>query len=175
MSTSVGIVEILLVILISTFFSIGGGNGPLAVIQDQWVKSGALDAGLFAWVFALSYLAPGPRVGFLSGIGYYLHGLPGAMAAIIGIVIPTCIGASAVSYGLKKLQPIIKKISLSAGFVISGMIAVAAWGTALPLRLGVGELIAVLIVAFIVAKWKTEPIWIILGGAVFGLMVWAWI
>lgn len=170
MSTSVGMIEILIVVMISTFFSIGGGNGPLAVIQNQWVKSGVLDAGLFTWVIALSYLAPGPRVGFLSGIGYYLYGLPGAIAALIGVIIPTCIGSSAISYGLNKIEPIIKKISLSAGFVISGLIAVAAWGTAIPMQLEIWEMLAVLVISFIVGKWKIEPVWIILGGALFGFI-----
>ncbi|WP_102346211.1 chromate transporter [Bacillus sp. Marseille-P3661] len=170
MSTSVGVIEIMMVIMFSTLFSIGGGNGPLAVIQNQWVKTGVLDAGLFTWAIALSYLAPGPRAGFLSGIGYYMYGFPGAIAAVIGIVIPTCIGSSLISFGLKKIEPIIKKVTLSAGFVISGLITVAAWETAVPMELVGMEIFAVIVISFVISKWKIEPIWIILGAAFLGLI-----
>ena len=81
----VGLFEVFLVTALSSLFSIGGGNGPAAVIQDRWVGTGALDPGLFAWALALGYLSPGPKAGFLAGVGYYVHGVTGAVAAIVGI------------------------------------------------------------------------------------------
>jgi chromate transporter len=172
MTGSVGIFEILVVILLSSLFSIGGGNGPIAVIQNQWVTPGILDPGLFAWAFALSSLTPGPRVGFISGIGYYLYGFPGALAAVIGIVVPTCIATSFVSYGYSRLQPIIKRISLPAGFIIAGMIAAAAWGMLTPMNLGIWEILGVAGVAVLVGWKNVEPLIVVLGSAGVGLLWW---
>jgi chromate transporter len=169
---SVGFIEIVLVILLSSLFSIGGGNGPIAVIQDQWVTPGLLEPSLFAWAIALGYLSPGPKAGFLSGIGYYMYGLPGALAAIVGIVAPTCVGAAAVSYWFTKLQPVIKRISLPAGFVIAGMITAAAWHLALPMELTGIEIGGAAIVAGLVGWRNLEPAIVVLGSAALGLLWW---
>lgn len=169
---TVGVVEIMTVVLVSCLFSLGGGNGPLAVIQDRWVSKGLLDPGLFAWAIALGYLSPGPKAGFLSGVGYYMYGLPGAAAAIAGIVIPTWIGSAGVSYGYDRLAPVIKAISLPAGFVIAGMITAAAWDMARPMALGGLEIAAVGMVAVAVAWRNLEPAFVVLGAAFAGLVWW---
>lgn len=172
MSGSVSLFQVFVVILISSVFSLGGGNGTTAVIQSQWVKPGHLDPALFAWAIALSHLTPGPKAGFLSGVGYYLHGLPGAVAAMLGIIIPTCISAAGTTYLLGRLQPIVNRIRLAAGFIIAGMIAAAAWGTAAPMDLNGFELLAVAVVAILVGWRNVEPVVVILGGAVVGLLWW---
>jgi chromate transporter len=172
MGNSVDLLEIVWVILLSSIFSLGGGNGPIAVIQNQWVEPGILDPSLFAWVLALSYLTPGPKAGFLSGIGYYLGGLWGALAAVVGIVIPTCIGASGVSYGMKRLKPIITRIALPAGFIIAGMIIAAAWSMAQPMNLSFLEMIAVGVVALLVGWKNVQPVSVVLGSAGVGLVWW---
>lgn len=169
MAEPVGALEILAVVAVSCLFSLGGGNGPLAVVQDRWVGKGLLDPGLFAWAIALGYLGPGPKAGFLSGVGYYLYGVPGAAAAIAGLVLPTWIGSAAVSYGYRRLAPVIAAISLPAGFVIAGMIAAAAWDTAAPMALDKVEMAAAATVAVAVAWRKPEPALVVLGAALAGL------
>lgn len=169
----VGFLEIILVIIISSLFSVGGGNGPLAVIQDRWVNPGFLEPSLFAWALALGYLSPGPKAGFLSGIGYYMYGLPGALAAMIGIILPTCFGAAAVSYWFDQLQPVIKRISLPAGFVIAGMITAAAWNLARPMDLQPPEIAVASGVAVLVAWRNLEPAIVVIGAALVGLIMWA--
>lgn len=169
---SVGFVEIVVVILLSSLFSFGGGNGPVAVIQDRWVGHGLLDPALFAWALALGYLSPGPKAGFLSGIGYYMYGLPGAIAAIVGIAIPTCIGAGAVSYGYRKLERVIKRASLPAAYVVAGMIAAAAWHMVIPMQLNSIEVAGAAGLAVLVAWRNPEPAFVVLGGAVIGIGWW---
>jgi chromate transporter len=168
----VGFLEIVIVIMVSCLFSVGGGNGPLAVIQDRWVSSGYLEPSLFAWALALGYLSPGPKAGFLSGIGYYMYGLPGALAAIIGIILPTLLGAAAVTYWFDRLQPVIKRISLPAGFVIAGMITAASWSLAKPMQLQPLEVVAVASVAILVAWRDLDPAIIVLGSAGLGIVWW---
>lgn len=171
-SDTVGFLEILLLISFSSLFSLGGGNGPLAIIQDRWVNSGMLEPSLFSWALALGYLSPGPKAGFLSGIGYYMYGLPGALAAIIGIILPTLVGAGAVTYWFDRLQPVIRRISLPAGFVIAGMISAAAWNLARPIALTPIEVGAILAIAIWVGWRSPEPAIIVLGAAGVGLAGW---
>lgn len=172
MEKSINIFEIIAVVFLSSLFSLGGGNGPIAVIQDQWVGPGILDPTLFAWVLAVSYLTPGPKVGFLSGIGYYIGGISGALAAIIGILIPTCLGAGAVTYSMKKIKPIITRLSLPAGFVIAGMIVAAAWSILQPMNLNLLEMAAVGAVAIGVGWKNLQPAIVILSSIGVGLIWW---
>lgn len=172
MNDAVGFFEIVGVIFLSSLFSVGGGNGPLAVIQDRWVRPGLLEPSLFAWALALGYLSPGPKAGFLAGIGYYMYGLPGALAALLGIIIPTWVGAAGVSYWFDKLQPVIKRISLPAGFVIAGMITAAAWNLAMPMALRPIEIAAAAVVAVSVGWRNLEPAVVVLGSAAIGLLWW---
>jgi chromate transporter len=172
MSSHASLIEIFVVVSLSTIFSLGGGNGAMTVIQDRWVSAGVLDPSLFAWALALGYLSPGPKAGFLSGIGYFMAGVPGACAAIAGIILPTCLGAAGVTYGYKKFEPIIKRITLPASFVVAGMIAAAAWHTAVPMHLTAFEIGAVVLVAVLVG-WRDLEAWIVvLGAAAAGIGWW---
>jgi len=172
MSANVSLIEIFAVVSMSTLLSLGGGNGALTVIQDRWVNAKLLDPSLFAWALALGYLSPGPKAGFLSGIGYFMAGVPGAFAAIAGIVLPTCIGSAGMTYAYNKLEPVIKRITVPASFVVAGMIAAAAWQTAAPMHLKPLEMGAVAIVAVLVGWRNLEPYVVVLGAALGGLAWW---
>ncbi len=167
---SVSVFEIFFFVMLSCLFSFGGGNGQIPVIQGQWVEPGILSPGLFSFALAISYLTPGPKSGFIAGIGYYLAGFPGAIAAVLGLAIPTCIGASGVSYALNKMKKIVDLVKPSAGYIIAALIAAAAWGTAVPLNFGIPETIGVLFIAFFVAWKNIDPVWIVLGAVSVGLI-----
>ena len=168
----VGVLEIFLLMLFSALLSFGGGNGQIPLIQGRWVETGKLAPELFSFSLAVTYLAPGPRAGFLAGVGYYLAGLPGAGAAMLGIIAPTVLGAGAVSMALHRMQRILRRIKPSSGFVIAGLIAAAAWGTARPLELLPAEMVAVAVVAVVVARWDVDPLKVVLAALSLGLL-WA--
>jgi chromate transporter len=169
---TVGLVEIFLIVLFSSLFSIGGVGGMTALIQDRWVGHGLLDSGLFSWLVALSYMSPGPKCGFLAAIGYYMHGVPGACAAAAGLILPTCIGSAGVSHALARMQPAMKFITMPAGFAVAGAMAAAAWGLAKPLEPNVYEIAAIGIVAILVAWRNISPVLVVLCAAAVGLAWW---
>ena len=166
--------DIFLLMLVSAVFSFGGGNGMIPLIQGRWVDTGHLAPELFSFSLAVTYLAPGPRAGFLAGVGYYLAGLPGAAAALLGIIVPTVLGAGAVSMALHRMQRILRRIKPSSGFVIAGLIAAAAWGIARPLELLPAEMLAVAVVAVVVARWDVDPLKVVLAALSLGL-VWSFV
>lgn len=174
MTEPVGVLEILLLMLFSALFSFGGGSGQIPLIQGRWVESGQLAPELFSFSLAVTYLAPGPRAGFVAGVGYYLAGLPGAAAAMLGVLIPTVLGAAAVGAALGRMQAILRRLQPSSGFVLAGLIASAAWGTARPLDLLPVEVLAAGGVAVLVAWRDVEPLKVVLGALAVGL-VWAYV
>lgn len=170
---TVGIWAVMGVTMLSTLFSVGGGNGQVAFIQGQWVNPGYLDPALFAWAFALGHFTPGPKVSFVAGIGYYMAGIPGAIAATIGIAIPTSVGASVASHWYGRMQKVIDHISQSASYVIAGMMTTAALGLMIPLDVSILEVGGIALVALLVIWRKLDPVYIVLGCATVGAGVWA--
>lgn len=172
MENSVGFFGVLGMVMLSTLFSIGGGNGQVAMIQGQWVSTGLLDPALFAWAFALGHFTPGPKVSFVTAIGYYMAGIPGAIAAMIGIVVPTSLGASLASHWYQRFQRVISHVSISASMVIAGMMSTAAIGLAQPLDPSWVELAGIALVTFLVVWRRPDPVLIVLGSGLVGAAVW---
>ncbi|MDB5990312.1 MAG: hypothetical protein JWQ10_1715, partial [Herbaspirillum sp.] len=85
---------------------------------------------------------------------------------------PTCIGAAAVSYGFRKIEPVIKFIALPACFVVAGMIAATAWNLAAPLHLNPYEIAAIVAVAVLVGWRNLDPVIVVLGSAAAGVLWW---
>ncbi|MCS7234499.1 MAG: chromate transporter [Armatimonadota bacterium] len=169
-----GLVEILVVVALGGLAAFGGANGLVAVIQHQWVRTGLLDPQAFAWVFAVSYLFPGPRAGFVAGVGYLLRGLPGAGAALVGVMLPACVTSAAIHLWLRRLEGAIRAVAVPAAFVVAGLIAAAAWDLAESLHPGWPEVVAVFAVGWLAGPRDVEPLWLILGAAAVGLLV-AWL
>lgn len=161
------------VIMFSTLFSLGGGNGQVAVIQDQWVSQGLLEPALFAWAIAIGNFTPGPKVSFIAGIGYYLGGIPGAFAALVGIVVPTALGASLASHFYSKFNRVIQHMSLSAGFVIAGMMTTAGIALGMTLEQINWFEALVIITAAVLFFWKGfDAIIIVSSSAAIGVFTW---
>lgn len=167
----VAALEIFAYIVLSAFLSFGGGNGQIPVIQGQWVDPGVLDPGLFAFAVAVTYLTPGPKAGFVAGVGYYLGGALGALAAALGLVVATTGGAGAVSHAMNWVQRLVALVRPASGFLIAALIAAAAWGTAAPMGLHGPELVAVGAVAAGVAGRRLDPLVLVLGAVVVGLLL----
>jgi chromate transporter len=165
----VGLVEIFSLLVLSALFSFGGGNGQIPLIQGRWVDPGILDPGLFSFALAVTYLTPGPKAGFIAAVGYYLAGPPGAVAAVAGLVVPTCLGAGGVSYAMRGMQRLVTFVKPAAGFVIAALIAAAAWGTAIPMRFGAYEWIGVAVATALVGWRNIDPLLLVIGAVVIGL------
>src|SRR5512142_1747436 len=70
-------------------FSWGGGPASLALMQREVIAAGWSTPAEFADAVALSNALPGPIAPQVSAyVGYKMGGLPGAVAAVTGTVIP---------------------------------------------------------------------------------------
>lgn len=167
----VNLLEILVVMLVSTLFSIGGGSGQIAVIQGRWVEPGTLPPELFSFALAITYIGPGPRTGFVAGVGYYLAGFPGAAVAVLGTLIPTVLGAGGVNRSLQHMERVIAVITPCAPFVIAALIAAAGWGVGSTLNMRPLEVAAAAGVAAVIGWRKTDPMWFVLAAVGTGVVL----
>lgn len=71
--------------------SIGGVNSLLPEIRRQVVTvHGWMGDDVFARLFAISHVAPGPNIIMVSLIGWHVAGLAGLTVATLAILIPSC-------------------------------------------------------------------------------------
>lgn len=151
----------------------GSGYVLLAFIEsglvEQWrwiTQAQLLDA------VAIGQVTPGPLFTTATFIGFLLAGVTGAVLATIGIFLP-----SFVFVGIS--GPVIPRIrkSMWAGAFLDGVNAASlALMAVVTLQLGVGSLrdplsigIA-LLAALLLYRFKVKSTWLILGGAILGLI-----
>lgn len=168
-------------------FSFGGGYAAMPLIQNQVVQLHPwLSQSEFTDLITISQMTPGPiAVNSATFVGTRIAGVPGALAATIGCVLPSCIlvtilakiylkyrNLSLLQDILKSLRPAVIAMIAAAGVSI---LVTAFWGNDIsPLHLdtilsstnirAVGIFLVSLI---LLAKFKMDPIHVMLlsGGA----------
>ncbi len=169
-------------------FSIGGGYAAIPQIQNQAVNvHGWLDMNTFADLVTISEMTPGPiALNAATFVGTRVAGLPGAIAATLGCILPSMIIVSvmaklyrkysenAVMQGvLSALRPAVVALIASAGLSILLQVLFPAGNIALAAINWQG--LALTVFAFLILrKFRWNPIGVIaLCGAlglIFGLI-----
>lgn len=124
-------------------FSFGGGYAAMPLIQEQVVsRHGWLDMGEFTNLITISQMTPGPiAINSATFVGTRIAGIPGALAATAGCVLPSCIlvtllakiylkyrNLSLLQGVLKSLRPAVIAMIAAAGVSI---LVTAFWGEAI--------------------------------------------
>ena len=164
-------------------FSIGGGYAALPLIQDQVVNiHGWLTLSEFTDVISIAEMTPGPvAINSATFVGIQIAGIPGAVIATIGCILPSCV----IVLLLARLYQKYHTLSLMQG-ALSGlrpalvaMIASAGLTILLLSLFGIGEIrlstlnlqnLGILVAGLIVSlAFDPNPILIIGGAGVVGV------
>ncbi len=167
-------------------FSIGGGYAAMPLIQTQVVDLHPwLTMSQFADIMTVAEMTPGPiAINAATFVGIRVGGIPGALIATIGCVIPSCLivmllafiyyrfrGLTVVRGILAGLRPAVIAMIASAGI---SLLITAVWGQrSLPADLTSADLIAVgiFIIAFLLLRLrKTSPIAVIFFSGLLGIL-----
>ena len=179
--------QLFLSFLQSGAFSFGGGYAAMPLIQNQVVQLHPwLSQSEFTDLITISQMTPGPiAVNSATFVGTRIAGVPGALAATIGCVLPSCIlvtilakiylkyrNLSLLQDILKSLRPAVIAMIAAAGVSI---LVTAFWGNDisslhLDTILSSTNIRAVgifLVSLILLAKFKMDPIHVMLlsGGA----------
>ena len=152
----------------------GSGYVLLAFIESdlvdrwQWItQAQLLDA------VAIGQVTPGPLFTTATFIGFLLAGVTGAAVATLGIFLPSFLFVGAIGFLLPRMRK-----SVWAGAFLDGVNAASlALMAVVTLQLGVGTFrdpVSVLFAAasaFLLYRFKVNSTWLILGGAVIGLVL----
>ncbi len=167
-------------------FSWGGGPASLALMQRETTAAGWVTSAEFADAVALGNALPGPIAPQVSAyVGYKLAGVPGAVAAAAGTVLPTTVlmlvmvvvffavkDSQPVQAMLRAVRPVVIGLLVWTAYDMAGSVFAArklGWPTALSHSVD-GIVIAVVTFALLTLT-SINPVWIILGAAAVGLLV----
>lgn len=151
----------------------GGGYVLLAFLQPELVdKTHWLTSTQLLDAVAIGQVTPGPLFTTATFIGYLLAGHQGAIAATIGIFLPSFGFVAMVTYWAPQLQTSRWFRSWLDG------VNVGAWGTIVVVanRLGISTLtdwqsISIAIISWLLIwRWRINVIWLISGSATIGLV-----
>ena len=163
-------------------FSIGGGYAAMPLIQDQVVTLNHwLSMKEFTDLVTISQMTPGPiAINSATFVGIKIAGIPGAVAATFGCILPSCIivtiiarlylkyrNMAALQSVLSTLRPAVVALIASAGISI----LISAFWPEGSIHFGSTNWILVVLFFFcflLLQKWKANPILVmVLSGILY--------
>lgn len=165
-------------------FCVGGGAAAVPLVKTQVVDIyGWLNLTEFADIITLSELTPGPfAINSAAFIGMKLYGIPGAVIATIGFLIPSIVILTVIMllYGRLKNNVYFKGALSGLNIAVSALVLIAACTIAeISLFSADSDKLfninilpfVIFICGFIVLKkWKTNPMFIIFAGGILSLV-----
>ncbi|NLK38688.1 MAG: chromate transporter [Clostridiales bacterium] len=165
-------------------FSIGGGMAAIPLIQNQVVDlHNWLTLAEFTDLITIAEMTPGPiAINSATFVGIKIAGVPGAVVATLGCVLPSCLIVSllawvyfkykemtAIKGALSGLRPAVVALIASAEISIFAM---AIWGeggfSANPESINYISLVIFAVALFILQKWKPNPVFVMIASGVAG-------
>ena len=165
-------------------FSFGGGYAAMPLIQGQVVTShGWLTMSEFTDLITISQMTPGPiAVNSATFVGLKIAGIPGAVVATVGCILPSCIIVTILAKlylryrsmdmlqgVLHSLRPAVVAMIASAGVQI---LITAFWGNGIEISLFGTKWIMILIFAIcilLLRSTKLNTIWVMVLAGVMKL------
>ena len=163
----------------------------MPLIQNQVVNlHNWLSMSEFADVITISQMTPGPiAINSATFVGIRIAGIPGAIVATIGCVLPSCIIVLSLAYVYYKfrelstvqgilngLRPAVIAMIGSAGLTL---VILAFWsGKGISSRPESIDFISVAIFSIaiiILRKWKVNPIYVMVVAGILGLFVYPFV
>ncbi|MGC8855423.1 MAG: chromate transporter [Anaerolineae bacterium] len=167
-------------------FSWGGGPASMGLMQRETVSAGWVNPEEFADALAIGNALPGPIAPQVSAyIGYKLAGLPGAIAAVTGTILPATAlmlimvtlffgikDSPTIAAMLKAIRPVIVGLLLWTAYTVAYPVfnvGKAGWGMGLLQNLD--KALIALAAYLLLVNTTVNPVWLVLAGAILGFLV----
>ena len=167
-------------------FSFGGGYAAMPLIQGQVVTGHQwMTMSEFTDLITISQMTPGPiAVNSATFVGLKIAGIPGAIVATAGCILPSCIIVTLLAKlylkyrsmdllqgVLKSLRPAVVAMIASAGILI---LVTAFWGSGAAVTLAGTKWTMVVIFAIclvLLRRTKLNPIWVMVLAGIMKVAV----
>jgi len=168
-------------------FSFGGGYAAMSLMQNQVVDIHSwLSMKEFADAITISQMTPGSiNISLATFVGMRIAGLPGAIVATFGCILPSCAIVLFLAYLYYKYRELcaVKGILIGLRSAVTALIGsvgltlvvLSFWnGKDISWNFESIDFFAVIIFTISIAilrKWKVNPIFVIIGTGIIGLCV----
>ncbi len=154
-----------------SLLAFGGGQAVLPLIervsvaQRGWTTTEAFTSGV-----GFGYMIPGPVTTMATFIGYLAGGLPGALAATLGMFLAPTLLAAFAAAGVERLADNrwIRAFGAGAAPAVVGLLVATFWNIARHTVTSWPTGLIALAALLLVARTKIQPLWLLLGGAALG-------
>ena len=155
--------------------SFGGGYAMLPLLRREMTeRRGWLGEEELADCFAVGQCTPGIiAVNTATYVGYKRRGVPGAIAATVGVVLPGALIILLLASVLERFSALAMVQKAFAGLRV-GVLVLVVNTVARMARSSVRDVPAALLAAaalVCVLVWNVSPVWIVLGGGLAGLLL----
>ena len=161
--------------LLMSLLAIGGALATAPEMHRYLVEQrGWLDDTQFTASIALAQAAPGPNLIFVPVLGFNIAGLPGAAAALIGMLIPsTTLALAASRFGdAHREHRAVRSFVAGLAPVTVGLLLATFWILFEPVVTAPAAWMLVAGSALLMMRTRISPIWLIAGGAAVGALGW---
>ncbi|MGL4534401.1 MAG: chromate transporter [Fusobacteriaceae bacterium] len=162
------------------FFSFGGGLAMLPMVQEEVYKYGWLSESEFLNVISISQVTPGAiSINTATFVGLKMGGILGALSAALGIVVPSLVTILLIALVYEKIKnnpykeaffrgvkPVTLALILYAGIIIGKPTFLIGES----FKLNYWALGIFIVVVTTSEKIKINPVFILLGSGVLGLV-----
>ena len=173
--------ELFIVFLKIGFLSFGGGYAVIPLVQYEALSKGWMNAAQFQDIVTISGSAPGPiATNSATLIGYHTAGIPGAIMATAGIVLPSLLvviilasflfrnnNSSWLKASFYGLRPVVTGLIIYAGLhfgFLGSKEPFFVWST-------VGTIVLCIAGFIAVSKYKLHPLLVIAASAGIGMII----
>jgi chromate transporter len=160
--------------LLLSLLSIGGAI-TVAPDMHRWmvVEQQLLSDAQFTSSIAIAQAAPGPNVLFVAVLGYQTAGLTGAVVTLVGILLPSAtLALLAARWGhARQHWPAVRAFKLGMAPITLALVAATGWLLTAPL-IEWRALLLTAAAALLVWRTRVHLLWLIVGGAVLGMLGW---
>lgn len=153
--------------------SLGGAMATVPEMERQIVLvHNWMNHQDFVNAIALGLFVPGPNMLYVLHIGNKVAGLPGAVAAGLGMFGPTSILLAGVASlaGKSNPPPWVKHFHAICGPITIGLMGAAAWNLGQNLGGDISGMGICLLAALLTARRLLDPAWIVISAATFGIV-----
>lgn len=155
-------------------FTFGGGYAMIPIIQEEIVdKKKWIDDDEFMDAIAVAQGSPGPvAVNTSIYVGYKIKGLPGAISATLGTVLPSLliILAIAMFFYQYRENAIIDKVFLGIRPAVVALILSAVYKMMKKSKFGYKRLLISLGTVLIIVFFSISPIYLIIAAGIGGIV-----
>ncbi|WP_026673798.1 chromate transporter [Alkalihalobacterium bogoriense] len=175
------LLELFFAFFVIGIVSFGGGYAMIPIIELEVMKQGWMTSQQFTDIIGLAGMSPGPiATNSAIFVGHHVAGIPGAIAAGFGMVLPSFLFVILISIFFYKmndnkhvksafygLRPIITALIVYAAIrfaIVNDVISPLSWNT-------VSVFFIFFFSLFALTKWKLHPVFVILLSGLVGIAI----